>query len=42
MQNYRVLAQNDLTRWAERFLSTLEQGPDKSAVRLIPRTAAGR
>ena len=40
--NFRVLAQNDLTRWAERFLSTLEQGPDKSAVRLIPRTAAGR
>ena len=39
--NFRVLAQNDLARWAERFLSTLEQEPGRSAVRLVPRTAAG-
>jgi trehalose 6-phosphate synthase len=25
--NYKVLAQNDLTRWAERFLTTLEGAP---------------
>lgn len=25
--NFKVLAENDLTRWAERFLSTLEQPP---------------
>jgi trehalose 6-phosphate synthase len=39
--NFKVLAQNDLTRWAERFLSTLEQETSRSAVRLVPRTAAG-
>jgi trehalose 6-phosphate synthase len=39
--NFRALAQNDLARWAERFLSTLEQEPGRSAVRLVPRTAAG-
>jgi trehalose 6-phosphate synthase len=37
--NFRVLAQNDLAQWAERFLSTLEQGPDEAAVRHLPRTA---
>ncbi|MGN6572670.1 MAG: alpha,alpha-trehalose-phosphate synthase (UDP-forming) [Pseudolabrys sp.] len=39
--NFRALAQNDLTRWAERFLSTLEHETGRSAVRLVPRTAAG-
>jgi trehalose 6-phosphate synthase len=39
-QNFRVLAQNDLTRWAERFLSTLEQGRQEAAVHYMPRAAA--
>jgi len=39
-QNYRVLAQNDLTRWAERFLAALEQGAAPAPVRLVARGAA--
>ena len=43
LHNFRVLAQNDLTRWAERFLSTLEGQPAAPpSVRYIPRTAASR
>jgi trehalose 6-phosphate synthase len=38
--NYRVLAQNDLTRWAERFLNALEGPPGASDLPTLAEAAA--
>jgi trehalose 6-phosphate synthase len=38
-QNYRVLVENDITHWAERFLDMLE--PPASAEGIFPRAASG-
>ncbi|HEV2628760.1 MAG TPA: trehalose-6-phosphate synthase [Pseudolabrys sp.] len=39
--NFRVLVKNDLTHWAERFLSALEGRPAPAPVQYVPRVASG-
>jgi trehalose 6-phosphate synthase len=38
--NYKVLAQNDLTRWAERFLAALEEPPGAGELPTLAEAAA--
>ena len=40
--NYRVLVENDLGHWAERFLAMLERPPNAGGERTPFRAAAGR
>jgi trehalose-6-phosphate synthase len=41
-QNYSVLVHNDITQWAERFLSMLEGPPMVADGPPVARAAAGR
>jgi trehalose 6-phosphate synthase len=41
-QNYRVLVANDITHWAERFLSALEDPPMAAGTPPVARAAGGR
>jgi trehalose-6-phosphate synthase len=37
--NFKVLLANDISRWAERFLATLEQKPVLAETRSVARAA---
>jgi trehalose 6-phosphate synthase len=41
-QNYRVLVENDITHWAERFLVTLEPPVEANNDGPLARAAVGR
>jgi hypothetical protein len=42
LANFKTLVANDLSRWAERFLTTLHQPDAEDAAHPVVRAASGR